>query len=289
MRYVRITGLLSRKQLQLVILGIVIVGIIGYAGTGIVYAGALVSSAERTLNTVVSHQNSLNTSFNEINGEVAALNGSSSSSVQQAVSLADRSVAHSQLATQTINQDDASLKSTEEQLAASRWLTAVGHSSLDRESGRIGHARNALGAARTIAADGVLDGRFWHSLYSALVDLDLMKNQGDSGDFTSAKNTLATMKSDTDQAAQQSTSPGLPSELHSLLLDLQTFVADYGKQLDAQLANDEAGVAADQANLDSDRNKLATYDIDKIGTEINAFFAPLVERYNLEIAAATAG
>ena len=56
---------MRRKQIEVAVIGLLIIGIILYAGTGVVYAGALSSSAERTLNTVVSHQNSLNTSFNE--------------------------------------------------------------------------------------------------------------------------------------------------------------------------------------------------------------------------------
>lgn len=269
-------------------LGILIIAIILYAGTGIVYSGVLVASSERTLNNVVSHQNTLNTSFNAIDSEVRALNSSGNFNPQQEVTLVDKSIANSQLAMQTINQDDASLVSTEGQLNGSRWLTAVGRSSIDRESARLGHARNALAAARTIAADEALDGLFWHSLYSALGDLDLLSNQSSSGDLTAAKSTLATMKSDVDQAVQRSAAPALPSDLHNLMVDMQTFAADFGKQLDAQIAGDDASVAQYQASLDADRTRLGTYDIDKIGTAIDAFYRPLLDRFNSEIAAATA-
>jgi hypothetical protein len=277
----------GRKQIEIVVLGILIIGVILYAGTGIVYAGALSSSAERTLNMVVSHQNSLNTSFNEIDGEVSALGGSGTFNPQQAVTLVDRSVSNSQVAAVTISRDDSSLASVQGQLDSSRWLTLVGHSSVDRESSRVGHARSALAAARMIAADQVLDGHFWHALYTALGELDTLNNQAGSGDFTSAKSTLATMQTDVAQAVQQSTAPGLPPDLHSLMVDLQTFVSDFGKQLDAQIAGDDASVAQYQSSLDSDRNKLGTYNVDKIGTDIDAFYRPLIARFNLEIAAAT--
>ncbi|HSS60002.1 MAG TPA: hypothetical protein VLK30_00935 [Candidatus Limnocylindrales bacterium] len=279
---------MSRRRIELLVLGILIIAIILYAGTGIVYSGVLVASSERTLNNVVSHQNTLNTSFNAIDSEVRALNSSGNFNPQQEVTLVDKSIANSQLAMQTINQDDASLVSTEGQLNGSRWLTAVGRSSIDRESARLGHARNALAAARTIAADEALDGLFWHSLYSALGDLDLLSNQSSSGDLTAAKSTLATMKSDVDQAVQRSAAPALPSDLHNLMVDMQTFAADFGKQLDAQIAGDDASVAQYQASLDADRTRLGTYDIDKIGTAIDAFYRPLLDRFNSEIAAATA-
>jgi len=269
------------------VLGILIIGVILYAGTGIVYAGVLSSSAERTLNTVVSHQNSLNTSFSEIDSEASALGGSGTFNPQQAVTLVDRSVTNSQIAALTINQDDSSLASVQGQLDASRWLTLVGHSSVVRESARVGHARNALGAARMIAADQVLDGHFWHSLYTALAELDTLNNQAGSGDYASAKSTLVRMQTDVVQAVQESTAPGLPPDLHALMVDLQTFASDFGKQLDAQIAGDDAAVVQYQSSLDSDRNKLGTYNVDKIGSDIDAFYRPLIERFNSEIAAAT--
>jgi hypothetical protein len=277
----------GRKQIEIAVLGVLIIGVILYTGTGIVYAGALSSSAERTLNTVVSHQNALNTSFNQIDSEVAALGGSGTFDPQQAVGLVDRSVTSSQAAASRINLDDSSLASVQGQLDSSRWLTLVGHSTVDRESARVGHARNALAAARMIAADQVLDGHFWHALYTALGQLDTLNNQSSSGDFTSAKATLAAMQADVVQAVQQSTAPGLPPDLHSLMLDLQTFVSDFGKQLDAQIAGDDATVVQYQTSLDSDRNKLGTYNVDKIGSDIDAFYRPLIERFNSEIAAAT--
>jgi hypothetical protein len=278
----------GRRQVEIAVLGILIIGVILYAGSGIVYAGLLTSSAERTLGTVVSHQNSLNTSFTEIDSEVTALNGSGTFNPQQAVALVDKSVANSQVATMTINQDDASLVSLQGQLTASRWLTVVGHSSIDRESTRVEHARNALAAARTVAADQAIDGHFWHSLYTALAELDTLNNQASGGDLTSAKTTLGQLQTDVAQAVQLSASPGLPADLHSLIVDLQTFVTDYGKQLDAQIAGDDATVAQEESTIDSDRAKLGAYDVDKIGTEINAFYRPMIDRYNSEIAAATA-
>ena len=277
-----------RKRIELIVLGIFIIGIIGYAGTGIVYAGALAANAERTVNMVVSHQNSLNSSFTSINSQLSALGGDSTFNAQQAITLVDKSVANSELATVTINQDDASLASVEKQLNGSRWLTAIGRSNLDRESTRVGHARKALAAARKIASDQVLDGHFWHSLYTALGDLDTLNKQSGAGDLTAARSTLTTMQTDASQAVQQSASPGLPAELHDLMVDLQSFVSDYGKELDAQLAGDDASVAQYQTSVAADLTKLSAYDIDKIGKEIDAFYKPLIDQFNSEIAAATA-
>ena len=40
-----------------------ICGIIGYAGLGLAFAGTRIAAAEDTVNTVVSHQNTLNATF----------------------------------------------------------------------------------------------------------------------------------------------------------------------------------------------------------------------------------
>lgn len=268
-------------------IGVLIIGIILYAAAGIVYAGVLTANTDSTLNTVVSHQNSLNTSFDQINTEVTALGGNSTFNAQQAVALVDKSVASQQTATVTINKDDSSLVSIQTQLNGSRWLTVIGRSGMDHETSKVLHARNALAAARIISADGTLDLGFWRSLYTSLAELDTLNNQAGGGDYNAAKTTLTKMQGDVGQAIQESTAPGLPPELHALMLDLQTFVNDYGKQLDAQIAQDDATVAQLQGTIDSDREKLATYDVDKIGTDINAFYAPLINRFNSEMSAAT--
>jgi hypothetical protein len=280
--------IVSSKRVEIAVIAILILGLLGYAAAGLASSGSRVTSAERTLNAVVSHQNALNATFNDLNTQLSAINGSSTFNAQQAIALVDAAVANYELAIQTIIQDDASLAAAATDLSRSPWLTMVGRSNLDHESSRIAHARNALAAARTVSDDKVLQGRFWHAQYVVLGDLATLNDQSGSGDFAGAKSTLATMKMDVDQAVQQSTSPGLPSALHDLMVDFQTLVTDYGKEVDAQLAGDDAAVATDQAAVLADRTKISGYNIDQIGAQIDAFYQPLIDRYNSEIAAATA-
>ena len=276
------------NRLELAVIGILILGIIGYAGVGIVSAGSRVATADRTLNSVVSHQNTLNATFSDINSQLSALTSNATFNPRDAVGLVDKSVASSELASKTINSDDASLTAAQKGLHADRWLTMVGSTNLDREANRIAHARNALAAARTIATDKALEGRFWRSLYSGLADLATLNGQSSTGDLAGARTTLATMKTDIDQAAEQSAAPPLPSELGQLTKDLQAFVDDYGKKLDAESGGDDAGAVASQAGVDADLAKIAKYTIDSIGKQIDDFYRPMIARFNLEIAAATA-
>ena len=266
---------------------VLILGIIAYAGAGIMYADERVATADRTLNSVVSHENTLDATFTDINTQLGTLSGSSFKP-QDAVALVDKSVAGSQLAATTIDADDASLSAALTDLDHNRWLTMIGRGNIEREAARIEHARTALAAARTVAADKVLEGKFWHSLYSGLGDLALLNTQSSSGNLAAAKSALATMKTDIDQAAAQSGAPPLPPELGSLMKDLQTFVVDYGKQLDAQIAGDDTGVATYQASVQADLVRVGQYDVEAIGKKIDAFYKPLIDRFNSEMASATA-
>jgi len=266
---------------------VLILGIIGYGATSILLAAYRADVADRTLNTVISHQNSLNTAFGDINTQLSALNTSSAFDSEQALTLVDQSISSSQLAMKTINDDDRSLRAASNDVHAVPWLTVLGRVSLDRDAARIGHAENALAAARTIAADQALDGRFWRALYLGLSDFTALSSQSSSGDTSGAHTTLVKMKTEIDQAAALSGAPGLPSDLRALMADLQTFVGDYGKKLDAQAAGDDAGLSAADTSVEADVTKIGTYDIDRIGGEIDAFFRPLIDRYNSEIIAAT--
>ncbi len=280
--------LVLRRRLELAAIVLLIVAVIAYAGAGVVDAGARISVADHTLNNVVSHQNTLNATFTDINIQLGSLNSDPSFKPQDMVTLVDRSVASSELAAATINSDDASLREAMAGLGQNRWLTMVGRGNIDKEASRIAHARNALGAARTVAADKVLEGKFWHSVYSGLGDLAALNGQISSGDLASARNTLSTMKSDIDQAASQSSAEPLPTELGNLMKDLQTFVSDYGKQLDAQIAGDGASVTSYQASVQADLVRVGQYDIGAIAKKIDAFYKPLIDRFNAEIAAAMA-
>jgi len=277
-----------RKRIEIAAIAFMTLGIIGYGALGFALAGDRITGAERTLNTVVSHQNTLNSTFSDINIQLTTLNGSGSFDAKQALILTDRSVANSQLAMQTINDDDASLGASERRLRDQRWLMLVGGSGLDRESTRVAHARRALAAARIVAADQVLHGRFWRSLYAGLADLRDLNAQALAGELTSARSTLGRMKTDIDTADGLSTSPGLPADLHDMTTVLTKFVQDYGKQLDAEVTGDDAAAAAQRANVSADVASLGKYDVDRIGAEIAAFFKPMIDTFNSEIAAATA-
>ena len=270
-----------------VVIVIVLIGIIGYAVSGLAYAATRISNADRTLNTVVSHQNELNATFMDIDTRFSALGTSSTFNPQQARTLVDQFVSSAQAAGKTVDEDDASLMTASAQLSAQQWLTMVSRSNVDKESKRIAHARKALVSAKTVAADYVLDGQFMQAFLDTVVDLDNLSKASATGDLAAAKTTLTGMKTHVDKALQLSTAPGLPPELHDLMVDFQTLVSDFGKLIDAAGANDSAAVSAYFKAVNDDASKLSRYSFDDMSGKINAFYKPLIDAYNLEMAAAT--
>src|SRR5882672_5784350 len=279
------TGL---RRTIIAVVVVVLIGIIGYGVAGFAYSAARVSAANKSLNTVISHQNSLNSTFKDIDTKFNGLSTGSAFDPKQARTLIDQFVANAKSAGDQVDQDDASLVSAKASLIEQQWLTVLSRGSLDRESVRIDHARKALTSAKTVAGDYVLDGQFLQAFMDAAIDLDTLGTQSANADLTGAKATLTTMKTHVDKALQLSTAPGLPKELHDLMVDFQALVTDFGKLLDAAAAGDLNAITSAEQAVEKDANKISAYDFNKIGTEIDDFYRPMVDVFNAEMAKATA-
>lgn len=270
-----------------VLVAVIVIGLVGYVAVGYAFAQTRISNADRALNTVISHQNRLNDAFKAIDTNFTSLNASTNFNPTQAKGVVDQFVATSQGAGQTIDQDDASLASAGSGLNDQRWLTVVSRGNLDHESARIVHARKALSNARTVAGDYVLDGQFLQAFMNVLIDLDKLDTQASAADFAGAQTTLATMKTDASKAVQLSSAPGLPQEMHELMVDMQTLTSDFGTLLTAAQAGDDAGVTSAEQTLQADANKISSYNFDSLGAQIDAYYKPLVDGFNSEMSAAT--
>ena len=277
-----------RTIIAIVIIAIVVIGIIGYAFAGYAYTAARIANADKSLNTVVSHQNSLNTTFKEIDTKVSGLNSSSATDLKQTRTLYDQFVANAKTTGTTVDQDDASLVSAKASLTEQQWLALLSRPSLDKEAARIDHARKGLAIAKKVAGDYVQVGAFFQAVIDSEVDLETFSRQVANADFTSARATLATMKGHVDKAMQLSPAPGLPSQLHDVVVDLGTLVTDFGKLVDAGIANDDPAILNAEKSIEGDANKLSAYNYDKIQADIGAYYQPLIASFNSEMAQATA-
>ena len=278
---------MRRTIVAIVVIAIVLIGIIGYAISGFAAAQTRIGNADRTLNDVISHQNSLNTTFKDLNTRFSALS-SSTFDPQQDRSLFDQFVTVEKAAGVTINKDDTSLVSAKASLAEQQWLTVLSRGTLNSEAARIDHARTALSTAKTIAAGYVQVGQFFQAYFDAEIDLQTFTAQNVNADFPAAKTTLTTMKTHVDTALQLSTAPGLPTALHDLMTDFEAVITDYGKLLDAAIAGDDRAILSAEKSIEADTNKMATYNFDKIVADIGAYYKPLFDSVDSEMAKATA-
>ncbi len=271
-----------------VVIVIVLVGIIGYAVTGLAFAQTRVGNADRTLSTVISHQNNLNSTFTDLNSKFNSLSSGAAFDPRQARTLFEQFAANETAAGVTNDQDDKSLATARATLGEKEWLTLIARGSLDKEAAKIGHARKALSIAKTAAAGYVLDGQYFQMYFQVQVDFEQVNTQVASADFAGATATLTTMKTHVDKGLELSNAPGLPSELHSVMIDLGTLVNDFGKLLAAAASNDDTAVTNAENSVQVDASKLGTYKVDKIMAEIGAFYKPMFDTIDSEMAKAAA-
>jgi len=285
------SGLSRRLRITIVaivLIVIVVVGIIGYAVAGLAYAQTRVGNANKTLNVVITHQNGLNTTVSDLNSKFNSLSSSGTFDPQQVRALFSQFAAGETAAGVTDDQDASSLAAAKASLSEQQWLTIVARSSLDNEAAKIDHARKALSIAKTAATGYAQVGLFFQTYYGVQVDFELVSTQVASADLAGATTTLATMKTDVDKGLQLSTAPGLPSEVHALMVDLGTLVTDFRKLLDSAAANDDTAINNAEKSVQADADKLGTYKVDKIMTEIGAYYAPMFDEINAEMAKAAA-
>jgi hypothetical protein len=267
---------------------LVVVAAIGYGIAGFTFASGRIATTRTTYNAVVAHQNTLTDEFNSLNSNVAGVNLTSATTTQLKQNRAayDTLVSQSQSAQPTITTDDAALAAAQARLSDSSWLTLFSRPMLNNASAKIGHERKALATAKTITGDLIELGTFYQSFYDSLIDLDTLSTKAQATDFTGAATAITALKTDIAKAIKLSDAPGIPPEMKQFLTDFQTLAVDFGKLLDAAVAGDTNGAQADLKAVDADITKIEAYDTDKMSTEIKAFYQPMIDAFNSEIAKA---
>jgi hypothetical protein len=279
----------TRTVVIAVILGaVLVVAAIGFAGAGYAFSSSRLDSARNVYNDVVTHQNAITDEFNNINSKLTAVNLTSSSPTdyQQSHDAYVQLVSQSQAAQPMITADDASLAAAQSRLNENAWLTVLNRSNLNQVSAKIGHERNALATAKTITGDMVQLGTFFQVYDAAFLDLDTVSSKEQASDFSGAAAAIAKLKTDTAKAIQLSGAPGLPPEMKLLMTDMQTLAVDNAKLLDDAIKSDANAAQADVKAVEADVAKLEAYNYDKIINQVKAFYQPLIDAFNSEVAKA---
>lgn len=269
----------------IVVVVLLIVAVLGYGGGGWFYAQGRLNSATDAYNGVVAHQNSLNDTVRSLNAQLTSTDfaTASSSNIQQAKTTVAQMVTNSQNAQPQIASDDAALAAAQDSLTQNSWLTLLRKSEIDKQEARMGHLRKALADAKTITADYVQLGTFYGSLLSVITDLDTLSAKAQATDLSGADAADQTLKTDVDKAISQDKAPGLPAAMDTLLQDLKALAADFGTLISAAKAGNSAGATAAEKALEADAAKIQAVDYTKIGSDIDAFYKPLMDDYNSEV------
>ncbi|MDQ2923395.1 MAG: hypothetical protein M3Q90_03780 [Candidatus Dormibacteraeota bacterium] len=274
--------------IAIVVILIIVIGIIGYAIAGYAFASTRVAIADKSLNAVITNQNNLNSTFQQIDSQFNSLSSANTFDPKKARILSDQFVTNWKAVGGTVDRDDRALVTARTRLADQAWITMLSQQLLKREVGRIDHARRALSTAKTIAGDYVQDGEFLQAYFDIFVDVEAMQTLADSGDFSGAKMRVDAMKAHVEHALQLSNAPGLPAQVHDLMVDLQVVAADFGKLFEAILSHNRDGITAATATATATADKISAYNFDNINQAIRGFYRPLIDTFNSEMAKATA-
>jgi len=274
--------------IAIVLIVLIVIAIIGYAVVGYAAGESRVSAAEKSLNAVVSDQNKLTNTFKEIDTKFQGVNTGSNFDAAQAKTLLGQFISDSQDATNTVVKDQTSLTAASTKLDQQQWLTAIDKGNINKAHARIDHAQKALASAKVVSDDYVQDGQFLQSFMDVILDLDKLSASASTSDLPGAKAVVATLKTHVDTATRLSTAPGLPTQMHALMVDFQTLTSDFGKLIDSAIAGDETGLTTYSDKLQADVTKLGTYNFDQMGSDVTAFYKPYIDNFNSEMSAATA-
>lgn len=254
----------------------------GYAVGGYLYANGKVNAATDKYNSVVDHENALTDYFNNLDSQFnkTDLSTATVDQVKQEKTLFQQAVTKSQSSESTVTADDATLADAQNSLTENSWLTAIDKSAIDKQSAKIGYARQALGVAKTILTDSVQYDQFYMALDDAVVDIDTMTKALDAQDINGAIAAVQTLKTDLGKASTLSTAPGVSSQMSTFVKDMQTLANDFGKLLSDAQAGDQNAVQQDAAKLDADLKALDAIDFNAASTQEQAFYKNLIDQYN---------
>jgi hypothetical protein len=188
----------------------------------------------------------------------------------------------------TVGADDAVLATAGSKLQRERWLTRLSSGSLDHESTRIAHARKAMAAAATIAADCMLNGKFLQALAAVSTDLATLDAASKLSDPAGFRQALDKLTPDVTQALGLSTGPGLPPVVHELMIDFGQLAKDYVAYVDASANGSATAIQAAQARVLADENALQALDTGHAGHDVVAFYQPFIDTYRNEMDLAAA-
>jgi hypothetical protein len=261
---------------------VLVMAVAGYLVAGSVAASGQIATADKALNAAIDHEGRFDTAASSISSQFGAIDLSQPSAPQFQSGVDGFVKSWTDVGTQ-VRADDSRLSAAGRNLSSMAWLTVFSRGSLDAEAARIGHARKALAAARTLTDDFLQDGQFLEALAAVLTDLTTISTDSNQKDYVAALGQFPQLKAHVNTAISLSSAPGLPDSLHTMLLNLQKSVTDLAALYDAYLASDKAAYDSALANLTADSNALKSFSGSEVASSIQSFYQPIVATYHAEM------
>lgn len=264
--------------------------VFGYLSGSLIYSKILLDNADGALGAAVQDQHSLapairslKTSF--VGGDSGTL---TAAQLQKNRDTVNEIVLQAGAAQMQIDSDDQSLRDAGAGLLQDQWLTVISRSSLDKEAGRLRLEYDVLADARTIMADYAQLARFTESLYDVLLDFNAIGAVSQARNLGAIEQDVTKLQADTATAISLDRSPGLPPAVDTLMRLIQAVGNDFSRLLSAGLSGSRSAISAAEAQGRSDIAKIKAFDYAAITTALTAFYSPLVDAYNADVARAAA-
>ena len=268
---------------SVVVVVVLLVGVIAYVSAGYVYASSRISDARGAIDGAIAHRAFVNTTFDLLDQQLSSFPAMTDPKLGK--STAGQLASESQNMSAIVGADDQAMAAARSRLHDQQWLTAISSARLDAETGRIDHARKALGTLKSAAGDYRLLGQFFQAFYQALIDLQTLLTDDNNGDIVGESSADTALQADAAKAQHlTANSPGLPREYNDFLVPLLALAVDAAKVLNARTP-----AAYDAANKSAIADFAAMNAVDFTATsaKIKSYYQHYRDDFNAEMDKAT--
>jgi hypothetical protein len=278
------------RAVAIVLVASIVLAVFGYVGGGLVYTKVRLDGADSAYNSAVADQKAVAQLINSLKGSStpAAPTTFSEAHLQQDWAVIVKFVTDSESARMQIDLDDQTLVDAAAGLDEDRWLTVLSRSTVDAASRRVALERKVLADARSIVSDFVLIGNFFHSFVDIEFDFVAISTSAKAGDLNAVASEIAKVRADTAKGISLDKSPGLPPEVDELMRLIQVIDGDFSNLLNAEISKNASAVGAAEKAGRADTAKLQVLDHSMVVQEMQAFYAPMIDTYNADVAKAGA-
>jgi hypothetical protein len=261
-----------------VVIVVLLVGIISYVFAGYAFASSRISDASVAISTATAHRSYVNTTFDLLDQQLMSLDAITDDA--QAKSTSGQLVSESQSMGTTVGGDDQSLAAARLRLRDQQWLTTTSSGRLAAMVTRIDHARKAVSTVKSAAGDYVQLGQFFQAFYQALIDGGTLIAAAKNNDLVGSVAADAAFQLDLAKAIKVANAPGLPQQYHDFLAALQTYAADFAKELNAR---DKATFDNAHNSVIADAVKVNAVDFTGATARIQSYYKHYRDDFNSEM------